>query len=100
MRFALLVPAIALLSACSVVPNSAWTFDPTRPEPKPVMAVADAVPINERVAQLTITKNEIRARIAAEPDARARQRHYEALHRVGKELAPLERRLALYASAR
>src|SRR4051812_42047609 len=100
MRIALIVSAATLVSACSVVPAPAWTFDPTHPQPRPVIAAVDAAPLTNRVAQLNIEKNEIRARIAAEPDAHARLRYYEELHSVGMELSPLERQLAMYASAR
>ena len=41
----LFLPFVALLPACAVVPPSAWTFDPTHPEPKPVLAVADALAV-------------------------------------------------------
>ena len=90
----------ALLSACSVVPPEAFTFDPTQPKPKPTMSLAESTALTDRMAQLQLERNAIRARIASEPDALVRQRHYEALHQVGMQLSPVERRLALYSSSR
>ena len=48
----------------------------------------------QRLAQLQEERNAIRSRIAGEPDVRQRLALYEALHRVGSQLSPLERRLA------
>lgn len=103
MRFVILpviVPVLLLLSACSVVPQQAWTFDPTQPTAKPALAAAEAAGLTDRVAQLQLERNAIRARIAAEPDAWKRQSLYSDLHDVGMRLSRLERRLAMYASAR
>ncbi|ROZ76538.1 hypothetical protein [Ramlibacter sp. WS9] len=100
MRIAIPCVLLALLGGCAVVPHSAWTFDPTRPQPKPALAVADAAGLTDRMAQLQLERNEIRARIASEPSAVARLRLYEDLHGVGMQLSPLERRLATFASSR
>jgi hypothetical protein len=100
MRRAIPSVFLALLGGCSVVPNAAWTFDPTRPQPKPVLAVQEAASLTDRLAQLQLQRNEIRARIASEPDARVRLSLYGQLHAVGRELSALERRLTTYASAR
>jgi hypothetical protein len=100
MRIAICFAALASLTACSVVPPQAWTFDPTRPQPKPTLAMAEVVALTDRTAQLQLERNAIRAQIAAEPDARNRLPLYESLHRVGIELSPLERRLASVAAAR
>jgi hypothetical protein len=100
MRIAIPCVLLALLGGCAVVPHAAWTFDPTRPEPKPAMAVSDAAGLTDRLAQLQLERNEIRARIASEPDAVVRLRLYEDLHGVGMQLSPLERRLATFASSR
>jgi len=100
MRISLCLSALALLTACSVVPPQAWTFDPTQPQPKAALPVAEAVAITDRTAQLQIERNDIRARIANEPDARGRLDLYGRLHAVGMELSPLERQLAGAASAR
>lgn len=100
MRLAICFPALALLTACTVVPPQAWTFDPTQPQPKPTLAMAEAVALTDRTAQLQLERNAIRTQIAGEPDARRRLPWYESLHRVGMELSPLERRLASVAAAR
>lgn len=100
MRIVLALTALALVSGCSVVPPHAWTFDPTQPQPKPEIASADAVALTSRTAQLQLQRNEIRTRIASEPDVWKRQALYRELHSVGMELSPLERRVAGYASAR
>jgi hypothetical protein len=100
MRAAIPCVLLALLSGCAVVPGSAWTFDPTRPQPKPALAAQEAVGLTDRLAQLQLQRNELRARIASEPDARARLGLYEQLHAVGRELSPLERQLGHFASAR
>lgn len=94
--FLLLIP----LAGCSVVPPTAWTFDPTRPASKQTLPMPEAVALTDRAAQLQLQRNEIRARIAAEPDVWARQRLYGELHSIGMELSPLERRLATVAAAR
>jgi hypothetical protein len=91
---------VVLCSGCAVVPESAWSFDPSHPEPKPSIAMADAVALTERVAQLQQQRIAVRDRIAAEPDARKRLGLYEQLHGVGMQLSPLERRLTMVAAAR
>ena len=96
--FCLLLPG--LLSACSVVPTQAWTFDPTQPQAKPSLAMAEVVALTDRTAQLQLERNDIRGRIANEPDARRRLALYAGLHRVGMALSPLERQLASVAAAR
>ncbi|MRD47507.1 hypothetical protein GHT07_09475 [Caenimonas koreensis DSM 17982] len=100
MRLMLCVSLIAALAGCSVVPPAAWTYDPTNPRPRPAPDQASAVQANQRIAELALEKNAIRARIAVERDAGARLALYEDLHRVGRELAPLERRISVYAQAR
>lgn len=100
MRIAISCVLLALLGGCAVVPHSAWTFDPTHPQPKPALAASDATGLTDRLAQLQLERNEIRARIASEPDAGVRLRLYADLHRVGTQLSPLERRLATFASSR
>lgn len=100
MRIAISCVLLALLGGCSVVPNAAWTFDPTHPQPKPALAVQEAAGLTDRLAQLQLQRNDIRSRIASEPDARVRLGLYEQLHSVGRDLSRLERRLATYASAR
>src|SRR5687767_8843416 len=90
MRIAIPFALLALLGGCAVVPHAAWTFDPTRPQPKPALAAIDAAGLTDRLAQLQLERNDIRARIASEPNAAARLRLYEDLHKVGLQLSPLE----------
>ena len=92
--------AVALLSGGSIVPPAAWTFDPTQPQPKLVLPAAEVAPLTDRVAQLQLQRNELRMRVATEPDARKRQQLYAQLHGLGMELSPLERRLAAVGMAR
>jgi hypothetical protein len=100
MRIAVSCAALALLAGCSVVPREAWTFDPTHPAPKPALEMAQAVALTERVAALQLQRNEVRSRIAAEPDVWSRLALYSRLHGIGMELSPLERQLSSVASAR
>ena len=94
------IPALALFTACSVVPPQAWTFDPTQPPQKASLPTAEVAALTERTAGLQLRRNEIRARIANERDAARRLVLYDQLHRVGVELSPLDRRLAGVAAAR
>ena len=101
MRLAVLFPilaGLAGLAGCSVVPSQAWNFDPTRPQPKAMLAAAEAAALTDQVAQLQMQRNQIRADIAVEPDIWKRQAHYTRLHQAGVELSPLERRLAAAAA--
>jgi hypothetical protein len=100
MRIALCLLALVSLTACAVAPPRAWTFDPTQPPPKAKLPMAELVVLTDRVAQLQLRRNEVRTRIAAEPDAWRRQALYADLHGVGMELSPLERRLAGLSAAR
>jgi hypothetical protein len=100
MRIAICFPALAFLTACSVVPTPAWTFDPTQPQAKPPLAMAEGVGLTDRTAQMQLQRNDVRARISNEPDARRRIGLYGDLHRVGMELSPLERELASADAAR
>jgi outer membrane murein-binding lipoprotein Lpp len=102
MRIAAIAASVSLvvLAGCSVVPSQAWTYDPTQPQAKAVANPVEAAPLTERVAQLQLERNDIRAQIAAERDAWARQSLYARLHRVGSELSPLERQLGTLASSR
>jgi hypothetical protein len=103
MRLPLLLAATALLAGCSTVSavRDAWNWDPTAPQartsaPLPPDQVAA---LTNRLADLQIQRNEIRAQIGAEQNVWARQRLYEQLHTVGRQLSPLERQLTA-ASAR
>src|SRR5512140_1027665 len=97
MRIALLMPLFCLLAACSVVPPQAWSFDPSQAPARTLLPSEQLAPLTNRVAQLQIERNEIRARIAGERDVSQRLREYGDLHRVGMELSVLERRLAVLA---
>ncbi len=100
MRVAGSCAALALLAGCSVVPPSAWTFDPTVPAPKVALPAPQVAELTDRVAQLQLERNDIRARIAAQPDVWQRQALYIQLHAVGSRLSPLERRLGTVAGGR
>jgi hypothetical protein len=99
MRIVLLTALLAL-AGCSVVPTRAWTFDATHAQARPPADAAQAAPLTNRIAQLQLELNDIRAHIASEPDAWQRQTLYRQLHSVGRELSPLQRELDLYASSR
>lgn len=91
---------VSLFAACAVVPPEAWTFDPTQPPPKISLPVEQVAPLTDRLAQLQLQRNDIRARIAVEPDGHTRLTLYSSLHRVGRELSKLDRHLATVAGAR
>ena len=103
MRLPFSFAAAVLLAGCSTVSTvrDAWDWDATAPQTRTRVALASdqVAALTSRLAQLQIQRNEIRSRISAEPDIRARQRLYEQLHGVGRELSPLERQL-IAASAR
>jgi hypothetical protein len=90
--------ALCLLAGCAVVPSEAWTFDATHPSRKTALSIGEAVALTNRIAELQLQLNQIRDRIAAQPDIWARQDLYAQLHDVGMQLSALERRVA--ASAR
>lgn len=94
MRTALVLFLAAGLGGCAVVSPAAWDFDPARPAPRAALSPQQLAPMTQRLAQLQIERNGIRARIAGERDVQQRLALYEQLHRVGMELSPLERQLA------
>jgi len=100
MRIAICSAALVLLAGCSLLSPEALTFDPARPPPKASLPAPELAALTDRVAELQLERNEIRARIAGEPDIWGRQRLYEQLHGAGSKLSPLERRLATLAAAR
>ena len=100
MRVAISCTALALLAGCSVLSPEALTFDPARPPPKASQRAPELAALTDRVAELQLERNEIRDRIAGEPDIWERQRLYEQLHAAGVKLSPLERRLATFTAAR
>ena len=91
---------LAWLAGCAVVPPQAWTFDPARPQARAVLDQQEIAALGDQVAQLQLQRNDIRNRIAAQPDAMQRQQLYAQLHSVGMKLSPLERRLGTAASGR
>lgn len=97
MRIAFSCATLALLAGCSVVPPDAWTFDPTKPLTKAALPAQELAGLTDRVSGLQLERNEIRDRIAGQPDIWERQRLYARLHSVGMELSPLERRLSIAA---
>ena len=100
MRIVLALTAVAFVSGCAVVPPDAWTYDPTQPQPKLAISPAEAATLSDRAAQLQLQRNDIRTRIANEPNVWNRQALYAQLHAVGSELSPIERRMARYAQIR
>jgi uncharacterized lipoprotein len=98
MRHLLSLSALVLLAGCSTASavRDAWNWDPTGPQQRSAAPLSpeQAAALTNRVAELQLRRNEIRSRISAEADIRARQRLYEDLHRVGRELSPLERQVA------
>lgn len=90
----------ATICGCSVVPHSAWTFDGAHPPPRIAGDPARVVSLTDRVAQLQIELNGVRAKIAAQDDTSKRLPLYAQEHRIHRSLAPLQRELAQYASAR
>ena len=100
MRTAILLPLLALCSACSVVPPQAWTFDPRNPPPKISLPPEQVAALTNRQAQLQLERNQIRDRISSERDVWQRLEQYKQLHEVGMELSPLQRRVAGIADAR
>ena len=95
-----LLAAVSVLSGCSVVPATAWNFNPLQPQAKRAAPVQEVVALTDRVAQLQIERNEVRARIAAQPDVWERLDLYAQLHGIGSRLSPLERELGTIASSR
>ena len=104
MRSILPVAVLALCAGCSTVSNvrDAWTWDATRTREgsRAQVLPQDLAALTSRLADLQVQRNEIRSRISAEPDIGARQGLYAQLHRVGRQLSPLERELAATALAR
>jgi hypothetical protein len=99
-RIAISCAALALLAGCSVVPSEALTFDPARLSGKTTLLAPELSALTDRVAELQLQRNEIRARIAGQSDIWERQHLYGQLHGIGMQLSPLERRLATLAAAR
>ena len=100
MRTAVLLSLLLALCGCEAVPPQAWNFDPTQPQARVLLPPEQAAALTDRMAQLQLERNAIRARIAIESDVWARQAQYRELHRVGMELSPLERQLAAVESGR
>lgn len=104
MRLPISLATVALLAGCSTVSTmrDAWNWDPTVAQERSriVRSPEQAGAMTNRLADLQIRRNEIRSRISAEPDIWVRQRLYEELHGVGRQLSPLERQLTAAAPAR
>lgn len=100
MRLALFLTLAAGLCGCAVVPSPAWHFDPTNPQPRPTADAARNAPLTNRIADLQSQLNDVRARIAAQPDTEHRLPLYSQEHGIGMELSPLQRELGQYAQAR
>ncbi len=94
MRSILFLAVSGVLTGCSVVSTvqQAWDWDPAvNPGVAAANAPARVAPPAGRLAELRLQRQEIRARIAAEPDIRQRQILYAQLHDIGRQLSPLER---------
>ena len=104
MRLILSLAALALIAGCTTVSvvREAWNWDPTAPQERGrvVRSPEQLGAMTNQLAELQIQRNDIRSRISAEPDIRARQRLYEQLHAIDRQLSPLERQLAAVAPAR
>lgn len=95
MRSILVLAVLGLLAGCSMISAApqAWDWDPaTNPRVAAADARARATAYAGRLADLRVQRQDIRARIAAEPDIRQRQALYAQLHQIGLQLSPLERR--------
>ena len=97
MKLILPIAAALTLAGCSTASTvrDAWNWDSTATlqMPRSGSPPAQLSALNERVVTLQIERNEIRTRISAEPNIWTRQRLYADLHRVGRQLSPLEREL-------
>jgi hypothetical protein len=100
LRSLILIALGAAVGGCSVVPQQAWSFDPTHPQARPAADAGQAASLTNRIAQLQAQLNDVRTRIAAQPDAPHRLPLYGEEHGVGRELSPLQRELGQYAQAR
>ena len=100
MRTPFIAATVLALAGCSVVPPQAYTYDPTHPQPKPVADATQVAPLTNRIAQLQDDLNGVRAQIALQPDTWKRLPLYAQENRIHRQLAPLQRELAQYASAR
>jgi hypothetical protein len=100
LRLVLPFTLAAALCGCSVVPQDAWSFDPTRPRSKPLADAAQTSSLTNRVAELQWQLNEVRAQIAVQPDAQHRLPLYSREHRIGRALSPVQRELSQYAQVR
>lgn len=104
LRLILSLAALALLAGCSTASavRDAWTWDPTRMQERTrvILSPEELSALTNRTADLQLQLNGIRSRISSEADMRARQGLYEDLHRVGRQLSPLERQLTAAAPAR
>jgi len=100
LRFILLPACLVGLSACTVVPPQAYSFDPTHPQPKPVADATAIAPLTNRVAGLQLELDKVRDQIANQPDTWKRLALYVQENEIHAKLGPAQRELAQYASAR
>ena len=100
LRLVLPITLVAALGGCAVVPPQAWSYDPTRAQAGPAPDAAQAASLTNRIAELQTQLNQVRAQIAAQPDAQHRLTLYSQEHGIGGELSPLQRQLGQYAQAR
>jgi hypothetical protein len=100
LRPTLLLVIAAALGGCSVVPQSAWTYDGSHPLPRTTADATQLARLTDRIAQLQLELDGVRTKVAGEPDAAGRLSLYAQEHRIHRRLAPLQRELSQYASAR
>lgn len=82
-----------------MAPPGAYSFDPTKPQARQAAETAQASARAQRIAELQSELGELRSRIAVQPGTWQRLPLYAQEHRIHRELAPLQREAARYASA-
>jgi hypothetical protein len=103
-RTILSLAAAAVLAGCSTfdAARDAWAWDTGRTQERKriVLSPEELAALTNRTADLQLQLTSVRSRISAEPSVQARLGLYEELHRVGRELSPLQRQLTAAAPAR
>lgn len=94
------VALVAVAGCAAVVAPQAYSFDPTHPQPRPVAEAATLVPLTNRIAQLQLQLDDVRVKIAQQPDSFQRVALYREENGIHRQLDPLQHELAHYASAR
>ncbi|HEY8050256.1 MAG TPA: hypothetical protein VIE63_13855 [Ramlibacter sp.] len=100
MRTLLLATAVFVLAGCTVVPPQAFSFDPTHPQPRPAADPVAIAPLTNRIAELQIELDKVRAQIAQQPDTWKRLALYDQENDIHRRLDPLQHQLSQYASVR